>query len=208
MSTESIMVRVVQEAGNLTSLQASERFVTDLQEIRRITGSLRELGHRIVLTAGTFDLIHVGHARYTMRAKQHGDILIVGVDDDEKARSRKGQNRPVVPLEERMEMLAHMRYVDLVVVKSSTQKKWELIKVIRPDVLIAVEGTYSSEEVAALGEFCGEVVILPRQAETSTSAKARKLVLDGADMLKDALIEALPRVVDETYHRMREGDRA
>jgi D-beta-D-heptose 7-phosphate kinase/D-beta-D-heptose 1-phosphate adenosyltransferase len=175
--------------------------------VATVVGAMRSIGYRIVLTQGTFDLFHVGHSRYIRKAKEYGDILVVGVDDDEKARGRKGENRPVVPLVERMEVLADNRAVDLVAVKRATDSKWQLIKAVSPDVLIAVEGTYTEDEIASLREFCGEVVVLPRQAETSTSNQVRRMVLDGAETLTSMLSESLPALiataVRSSYEAMR-----
>ena len=152
---------------------------------------------------GTFDLFHVGHARYIRKARQHGALLIVGLDDDEKARGRKGENRPAVPYIERSELLGYMRHIDLIAKKSNSDEKWQMIKVVRPTILIAVEGTYTKEEIPQLKEFCGDVVVLPRQAETSTSAKMRKMVLDGADLLKNALAKEIPGFVESVYQSMK-----
>ncbi len=58
---------------------------------------MRELGHKVVLTSGTFDIIHIGHAQYIQVASLYGDFLVVGVDSDEKVRAKKGPTRPIVP---------------------------------------------------------------------------------------------------------------
>lgn len=208
---------IVQELGNHSHVPPQERFVQDRSELKLIVEKLRTIGVKIVLTQGTFDLFHVGHARYLREARKHGDMLIVGVDDDEKARERKGENRPVVPLVERVEILTQSRSVDVVTVKRNNDTKWQLIKEVHPDVLIAVEGTYLETEIASLCEFCGEVVVLPRQAETSTSAKVRKLVLDGADMISqklsaelpdrvaEMLREVIPGAIESVYHEVKGG---
>lgn len=180
------------EASNASSLSFDDRYVQDLEEAKAIVEAIRVGGCRIVLTSGTFDLVHIGHARYVAEAKKKGDFLVVGVDDDKKARGRKGENRPVVPELERLEMLTHLRWVDLVVLKQHDEEKWGLIKLLAPDVLILVEGTYKQEEVKKLGQFVGEVVVLPRQAETSTSANVRKMMLGGADDMVRRILEILP----------------
>lgn len=197
--------KIIRESSNPNALTPIERY-TDLSEdavdfARRV----REIGCRVVLTQGTFDLIHIGHGRYLRAAKEFGDVLIVGMDDDDKARERKGENRPVVPMIERAEMLAHLRYVDLVVLKRATDAKWQLIKLIHPEVLIAVEGSYTDEEIEDLKNYCVEVKVLPRQADTSTSAKVRKLVLDGAETLTRKLVEKMPQFVQDLYEGIKAG---
>ena len=185
-----------------THFNFEERFIPDHEKLVAQVDLLKNQGKKIVLTSGSFDLIHVGHARYLWLAKLLGDVLIVGVETDRKVRSRKkGDMRPVVPQQERYEMLAHIRYVDFVTVKDKDDPPWNLIKQIRPDVLQAVVGTYTQEEVAELKQYCGEVVIQPRQAETSTSAKIRLVVIAGMHQLSARLIQALPEFVTKFYSK-------
>jgi D-beta-D-heptose 7-phosphate kinase/D-beta-D-heptose 1-phosphate adenosyltransferase len=187
-------------ASNTRSVEVvepSDRFIRSEKLLDELVSFLRKGGQHVVLTQGTFDLVHIGHARYVRKAKSYGSVLIVGVDDDKKARGRKGSNRPFIPLTERMEMLAHLRGVDFVVVKKHSHPKWHLIKLICPDTLIAVEGTYTEDEINELRDICGRVVVLPRQAATSTSAKIRKATLAGTEALLGALTRGLPNFLAE-----------
>jgi D-beta-D-heptose 7-phosphate kinase/D-beta-D-heptose 1-phosphate adenosyltransferase len=216
MST-GLLEGLLHESSYRSVIDPKLRFIATLEDLEPIIKSLRFAEKRIVLTQGTFDMFHIGHVRYLHKAREHGDVLIVGVDDDAKARERKGENRPVVPLEERVEIITSTGSADIVLVKQNTYPKWHLIKVIRPDILIAVEGTYTPEEIDALKEHCDDVVVLKRQAETSTSAKTRKLVLDGAETITRVLAKELPErmtemvrtvlpgIINETYKNMR-GD--
>ncbi|MEP6710498.1 MAG: adenylyltransferase/cytidyltransferase family protein [Candidatus Saccharibacteria bacterium] len=149
------------------------RIITDHVDLLKKINACRELGQSIVVTSGSFDLTHIGHARYLEAAKSYGDILVVGVDSDEKVRERKGESRPVVPDDERMEMLANLRPVDLVTIKHLNEPKWELIKNISPDTLIVTRETYDEATLQELTEFCGQVICLDPQAATSASAKVR-----------------------------------
>lgn len=160
------------------------RFIPSYDDLQGQVEHLRGLGAKIVLTSGSFDLFHIGHALYLENAKKCGDILIVGVDNDKKIRHRKGKGRPVNPQSERVKILSHLRSVDIITLKFHDDKKWELIKRVRPDVLVATEDNYTPEEIFELESFyCGSVVVLPRQAETSTSAKVRKINLEDAEQL-------------------------
>ncbi|MBI2482433.1 MAG: adenylyltransferase/cytidyltransferase family protein [Candidatus Vogelbacteria bacterium] len=183
-------------------IQPCDRYVNSEEELVEAIKALRQSRLKIVLTMGTFDMAHIGHGRYLREARLAGDVLIVGLDDDEKSRQRKGKNRPVVPENERREMIAHMRYADLIIIKRYNEPKWHLIKQVRPDVLIAVEGTYEPEDIKALGEFCSEVKVLPRQAETSTSAKTRRLVMGGIDALIAKLKPRLEEVIETSYQEV------
>src|ERR1700730_15273449 len=80
------------------------RYVPDYATISQIADAQRVLGSKVVLTRGTFDILHEGHSMYLEAARRFGHFLIVGVDSDEKVRRRKGIWRPVVPESERLRM--------------------------------------------------------------------------------------------------------
>ena len=154
------------------------RFVPDYQRITAIVQALRTLGLKVVLTSGSFDIIHEGHSMYLEAARRFGDFLIVGLDSDEKIRARKGPHRPAVPEMERLRMVTHQRGVGLVTLKHTHHAKWALIKAVRPDVLVATEETYSPADIAELTErYCGRVEVLGRMATVSTSARLRRIQL-------------------------------
>ena len=145
------------------------------QQLTKVVKAHRDLEQTIVLTQGTYDMVHVGHGRYLQDAKKRGDVLIVGVDSDEKVRQRKGVGRPIVPEEERVEMLTYFSSVDHVVIKPLQAEKWSLIKLVRPNVLIVTEEAYTPVQLEQLSQFCGRVEVLSRKALTSTSAKIRRV---------------------------------
>lgn len=179
------------------------RIITDVQQLQKIVEGLKTLGLKVVLTQGTYDLAHIGHARYFEAAKAHGDILIVGVDSDEKVRARKGPERPIVPEAERMEMLTHMRYIDFVYLKPHVAPRWHLTKAVQPDVLIATKETYTDEEITELKNHCKEVLILEPQATTSTSAKIRRMQINTANKLEEILVPELMKTIQETLNKMK-----
>jgi len=153
---------------------SEKRILKNYEDAKLLCSAFHKIGHKIVLTSGSFDLFHIGHARYLDRASRYGDILVVGVDSDKKIKDRKGSSRPVVGEEERMSTLSHVRNVDFIVKKELDEEKWGLIKVVNPDILIATEGTYSEESISELeSNYVGKVVVLPPQATTSTSARIR-----------------------------------
>ncbi len=167
------------------------RWVKDDEKLRKLVENLKGLGLKIVLTSGTYDMVHIGHARYFEEAKKFGNILIAGVDSDEKVRARKGPERPVVPQEERLEMVTHLRTVDIVYLKHQHAPRWNLIKIVRPDTLIATKETYTKADLKELKQYCGKVVVLEPQATTSTSAKIRLLQIGHAKQLEKALTPKL-----------------
>jgi rfaE bifunctional protein nucleotidyltransferase chain/domain len=152
--------------------------VPDYERIGAIVGALRTLGLKVVLTSGSFDILHEGHSMYLEAARRFGDFLIVGLDSDEKISARKGPHRPAVPEMERLRMVTHQRGVGLVTLKHLADERWRLIKTIRPDVLVATADTYSRAEISELEErYCGRVAVLERMATVSTSARLRRIQL-------------------------------
>jgi D-beta-D-heptose 7-phosphate kinase/D-beta-D-heptose 1-phosphate adenosyltransferase len=191
------MQRVNGIFGSGTNFQ--DRLIPDFKRMSEVVSACRVMGYKIVLTQGTFDLAYPGYALYLEKARSFGDMLIVGVDSDEKTRYRKGPKRPLIPQDERLIMLAHFRHVDILFLKEQDHPHWELIRTVRPDVLVVSESTkpYSKDELASLGEFCGRVEVLPPQAVTSASARIRRFQMDIVQVLGDELRERLTKVVGE-----------
>jgi rfaE bifunctional protein nucleotidyltransferase chain/domain len=154
-------------------------------EIKKIVGRKQLLerveqwrlaGERIVLANGNFDLLHVGHVRYLRGAKELGGKLVVAVNSDESVRSLKGEGRPVMPAEERAEIVAALAVVDAVVIFPELDVR-PLIREIRPD--IQAKGTdYTVDSVPerdVLVEYGGQVAIVgdPKHHSTSEILRTR-----------------------------------
>jgi D-glycero-beta-D-manno-heptose 1-phosphate adenylyltransferase len=178
------------------------RLIPTLEEMTRTVTHLKGLGYRVVLTSGSFDLIHLGHVKYLARAKQLGDVLAVGVDSDEKIKRRKGPDRPMVPEQERLELLAYQRPVDLIYLKQDDEPHWALIKAVEPDVLVlTADHSYSEEDLTALGELCGKIEIVERQASVTTSERIRQMYMNLGERLGPKLAEVLPGLIDSILRR-------
>lgn len=177
--------------------------ISSYDQIPKLVTEYRKNHKSIVLTQGTFDMLHIGHARYLTEAKSHGDILFVGIDSDEKVRQRKGPDRPVVPEEERVEMLKYLHSVDHVVLKPMDEEKWRLIKLIKPDVLIATKETYSPTQIKELEKICGKVVVLEPMATTSTSAKIRQVQIGAAKKVSTTLSNKLVKAIEDVLEELK-----
>jgi rfaE bifunctional protein nucleotidyltransferase chain/domain len=178
------------------------RLVGSLDEMAEKIASFKQLGYGVVLTSGSFDLIHLGHVKYLARAKEFGDVLAVGVDSDAKIRRRKGEDRPMVPQQERLEMLAYQRPVDLIYLKSDDDERWSLIKAAKPDVLVLTAGhAYSADEQKALLEFCGRIEVVERQSSVTTSERIRQMYMNLGDRLGPRLAAVLPELIDSLLKR-------
>jgi D-beta-D-heptose 7-phosphate kinase/D-beta-D-heptose 1-phosphate adenosyltransferase len=141
--------------------------------IRKEMEAWKKLGKRIVVTIGSWDMLHIGHVRYIIEASKYGDKLIVGVDSDSAVRSYKGPGRPIIPQTERIEMISYIWCVDLVTLITDVNDKgrWQygLIKAVRPDVFIAVEDSYPESQRRQIRKYVGNLIVLPRQAERTSS---------------------------------------
>jgi D-beta-D-heptose 7-phosphate kinase/D-beta-D-heptose 1-phosphate adenosyltransferase len=179
-----------------------ERLIPSLSALAALAEHLRGIGLRIVLTSGSFDLVHLGHVKYLAKAKELGDVLIVGVDSDAKIRRRKGDDRPMVPQAERLEMLAHQRPVDVIYLKDDEEERWALIDAVRPDVLVlSTDHSYDEAEQTRLRELCGELRVLERQASVTTSERIRQLYMHLGERLGPKLAEVLPGLIDTILKR-------
>jgi rfaE bifunctional protein nucleotidyltransferase chain/domain len=173
LGTQAIPGSLFADASNFEM-----RFIEDYGQIANTVRALKTLGLRVVLTSGSFDIIHEGHSMYLEAARGFGDFLIVGLDSDEKIRARKGADRPAVPQIERLRMVTHQRGVGIVTLKHINDPKWSLIKTIEPDVLVATEDSYTADEIRELESlYCGRVKVLERMATVSTSARLRRIQL-------------------------------
>jgi len=146
-------------------------------EIKAVADRLRAQKATIVFTNGVFDLLHPGHVDYLTAARKEGSHLIVGVNSDASARRIKGEKRPLVRLEERIEVLAAWEAVSLVTWFEEDTPE-QIIRRIRPDVLIKGDD-WKIEEIVGKGfvESCGgRVLTLPYNKGYSTSAIIEKIL--------------------------------
>jgi D-glycero-beta-D-manno-heptose 1-phosphate adenylyltransferase len=140
------------------------------KQLRERVRQWRSAGESIVLANGNFDLLHVGHVRYLRGAKELGGKLIVAINSDESVRTLKGNGRPVMPADERAEIVAALADVDAVVIFPELDVR-ALIREIRPD--IQAKGTdYTVESVPerdVVSECGGRVAIVGDPKNHSTS---------------------------------------
>ncbi len=152
----------------LTLEQAILRFAREKRNARRI-----------VFAHGSFDLLHPGHIRGLEAARGLGDALVIGLYSDAAVRQSKGESRPVIPEDERAEILAALECVDAVVLLRGATPE-EAIERLLPDVVVGRSDARAQiarrEKMGAVG---GRVVTLPVVPEHSTSAILKK-IRDGA----------------------------
>ena len=126
----------------------------------------------IVFTNGCFDILHIGHIRLLQKAKAEGDILIVGLNSDTSVRMIKGKNRPIIPEEQRAEMLKALECVDHVVIFPEISPL-RLISRLRPDVLVKGEDWKERDIIGR--ELVKKIVRIPLEECMSTTDIIEKI---------------------------------
>jgi D-beta-D-heptose 7-phosphate kinase/D-beta-D-heptose 1-phosphate adenosyltransferase len=154
-------------SGRVDSLSAIS------QEVRR----LQQSGKRIVFTNGCFDILHAGHVALLQRARELGDVLVVAINSDASVRRVKGPNRPIIPEDERAELLAGLEMVDLICTFDEDTPLEAILK-IHPDVLVkgadwGIDGVVGRAEVEGWG---GKVVALPLVEGKSTTGIVERVI--------------------------------
>ncbi len=155
--------------------EVQRKYIADHDRLERTVEDFKARRFTVVATIGSFDLLHIGHLRYLTSAKRQGDILVVGVDTDEVIRQSKGDLRPIIPFNERVEMLYYQECVDLIAPLNDLDEngRWQygLLRSIKPDVFVAEETSYSEDQLADIARHSGRVEILPRQALQTSSTQ-------------------------------------
>ena len=156
----------------------SDLKIKSRDSIAREMDSLRSQGKKIVFTNGCFDLLHVGHVKYLQRARQLGDLLVLGLNSDASIRRLKGPKRPLINEEERAHVLAALDCIDHVVVFDE-DTPLELLEAVRPDVLVkggdyTVDGVVGRELVESYGGKVELIQFVDGKSTTSIIDKVLK----------------------------------
>lgn len=151
--------------------------ILDWKTLKEKVREWKRQGFTIVFTNGCFDLLHIGHIRYLKAAKGYGDKLIVAVNSDKSVRAIKGSKKPLVPQEERVELIAALSFVDSITVFDQSTPL-ELIEYLCPDVLVkgsdwAEDEIVGSKTVIAHG---GKVIRVPQVEGASTSILIERIL--------------------------------
>lgn len=152
--------------------------VKTLKQLQAIMTKLKREGRRVVWTNGCFDILHVGHITYLLKARQHGDVLLVGLNSDASVRANKGPSRPVVNETNRALVLSALECVDYVILFDG-KTPMPLLEALQPDVY-AKGGDYTldtivQEERRLVEGYGGSIAIIPGVEGQSTSNIIEKL---------------------------------
>jgi rfaE bifunctional protein nucleotidyltransferase chain/domain len=155
--------------------QTGARIVDRPHLIEAISAAKKD-GRRIVFCNGCFDVLHVGHVRYLEAAKALGDLLIVAVNSDEQVRKQKGEDRPLMPQDQRAEIVSALAAVDFVTIFEEPTVT-ELLLALKPD--IHAKGTDYTEDTVperdVVRSYGGRVAIAGDQKDHSSSQMIEKV---------------------------------
>jgi rfaE bifunctional protein nucleotidyltransferase chain/domain len=147
--------------------------IKDRHELAREVRGLKKQGLKVVFTNGCFDILHVGHIRYLSEAKTRGDLLVVGLNSDHSVRTIKGTKRPILPEDQRAEILASLACVDFITIFDEPDPL-ALIKTVLPNVL--VKGTDWADDAIIGRDVVKEVIRIPMVEGASTSRIIQKIL--------------------------------
>jgi D-glycero-beta-D-manno-heptose 1-phosphate adenylyltransferase len=164
------------------------------QTLPGILQNRQRKGERVVFTNGCFDLLHIGHIRYLQAARALGDLLVVAVNSDDSVRSlAKGPGRPLIPVAQRMEVLAALTCVDYVL-QFDEPTPLKVIETLQPDVLVkggdwAVDHIVGKDVVEGRGGTVQNIALIP---DVSTSLIIERIQHMNVNTDKSQTIEARP----------------
>lgn len=151
--------------------------IVKIKELINTIDHLRRSGKQVVFTNGCFDIMHAGHVRYLAAARSEGEILVVGINSDKSVKLIKEKNRPIIPQDQRAEVLAGLWCVDYIVFFDEPDPL-KLIQAIKPDVLVKGEDWPEDKIIGA--DFVraegGKVVRVALVPDISTSMIIEKIV--------------------------------
>ena len=173
--------------------------MSDLQTLHE---QLKEKDKKIVFTAGSWDLLHVGQCRYLSEGKKLGDVLVVGVSSNEAIKRVKGPNKPILDEKIRAEMLTFLRSVDFVTILPEPSCA-PTLGLLKPDVFMTVREDWAadylnSKEYKTVTKYGGEVLVVDRQSTALSTTKIVQRAIGGElgnvfkdfmDLRKDPLKE-------------------
>lgn len=172
VGSATVTLNEVEEYEHSLNQGQSESKIKDFEQIGRIAKRLRAQGRKIIFTNGCFDILHRGHATYLQKAKELGDILILGLNSDESIKRLKGEDRPINNLEDRAFLIGALESIDFVV-PFTEDTPYELIKLIEPNILVK-GADYEGKKVVG-SDIADEVQLIEFVAGKSTTNLIEKI---------------------------------
>jgi rfaE bifunctional protein nucleotidyltransferase chain/domain len=160
----------------MQNLKLIKSKVMEMPEFKRQLSIWRFFQKKIVFTNGCFDIIHLGHIDYLLKAKNLGDKLLIGLNTDESVRQIKGSHRPITDQNSRAVILASLRFVDGVILFNETTP-YNLIEEIKPDLLVKGSDYLINDIVGAdiVKENGGQIITIDFLEGYSTTSVIEKI---------------------------------
>ena len=151
--------------------------VLKLEELNKIVSLAKSIGKTVVFTNGCFDLIHGGHIEFLQKAREKGDILVVGLNSDKSVTAIKGNGRPIKTEKERANIISALKYVDYITIFDESTPE-EVIREVRPDILVKGDD-YAIDEVVGreiVEGYGARVELIPIVKGLSTTKIVAKIL--------------------------------
>ncbi len=175
----------------MATKHAWKKRLIDQSDLLELHEKLKTKNLKIVFTAGSWDLLHVGQCRYLQEAKGYGDILVVGVSANAAIRKVKGPNKPILDETIRAEMLTFLRSVDFVTILPEPSCN-PTLGLLKPDTFITVKEDWTDEykeskEYRTVSKYGGQVVVVDRQSTTLSTTSIVQRAIGGqlGDIFKE-----------------------
>ena len=178
VGTATVTRKEIEEIIRYRLGEKTNKKIRSLGQLKQISERLKKEGKKVVFTNGCFDLLHIGHIKYLQRAKEFGDVLVVGVNSDNSVKKIKGAKRPLLPQEEREQILAALECVDYVTIFSELTPE-KVIEALKPNVHVK-GGDYQPEELpeARIVESYGGKVVVVDEIEQKSTTELINLILN------------------------------
>jgi len=176
IGTAVVTLKEINEFLQEEMLRSSQTLL-QLDELKKLVSLAKSTGKTVVFTNGCFDLIHGGHIEFLQRAKNLGDILVIGLNTDKSVRALKGDDRPIKTQEERANILSALKYVDYITLFDELTPE-NLIRKIRPDILVKGDDYKINEVVGReiVEGYGARVELVPIVKGLSTTETVNKIL--------------------------------
>ena len=172
LGSATVSIDEVIEYESSLNKSSGDEHIKSMDSIKELAQNLHKREKKIVFTNGCFDILHLGHVKYLEKAKELGDVLIVGLNSDASVKRLKGSDRPINSEYDRAYLLASLEVVDYVVIFDE-DTPYELIKRVQPDLLVK-GADYKDKEVVG-SDIAKETVLVEFVEGKSTTSTISKI---------------------------------
>ncbi len=174
-----------------------ERFIPQLDQLTSASNSLKQLGFKVVLISGVYDLLDCGQADRLEEASRLGDVLMVGVHSDAMVFEELGYGKPFVPQLERVNSLIHLRSVGLVTLITDYDHWHATVEAVRPDIMVVPAEIFSTEETLRWHNAGIQIEPMPESSSYSLANRLNDRQQAFKQAITDKLAAGIPVLIQE-----------